>query len=243
MSVRSVPALAAAAALAAACEVASGPDVPSLVGTAAPQEACAPAEPVTFGWSLEPVPEDISLELACVLGEPAPDGETLALPLACDEPGGPRTRTLTLWASPAPPTAALHAGAAVRLRAVWPDDGTGARDTAFVRLEAATGALLVAAATAGALQPPDGSDPWLPFTLAPAAGACLSEESACGETGRAAVDLRRAGGAPRVIQDASHGPVGDRGEAQLWVAAALRGDPACLGPTGAWYEIGLIAAR
>ncbi len=101
----------------------------------------------------------------------------------------------------------------------------------------------LAAAQAGGLAPDDGSDPWLPFSLAVGVDSCMSEETACGATRRTAVELRRAGGAPRQVFDAQWAVVGDRGEAQLWVAAAQLGDEACVGAAGAWFAVGLLAAR
>lgn len=239
MSVRSVPALAAIVGLSLACEVAQGPDLPRPAASDAGPEPCAPPDAVDFRWTLEPVPEDILFAAACVTGELVRLDDGVALPLSCAEPEGTRARVLSLWATPGLPTAALTSGLDVRLRVTRPGDGDGA----FVRLETLKGKLLVAAASAGALLPPDGADPWLPFALAPASSACLSEETACGATRRAAIDLRRAGGAPRIVQDAGFAAVGDRGEAQIWVAAAITGDPACLGASGAWYELGLVATR
>ncbi|HEY0139008.1 MAG TPA: hypothetical protein VGB85_33205 [Nannocystis sp.] len=229
------------AALSVACEVASAPEIPAPIATAGP-ETCAPAEAVDFTWALGPVAGDIARGVACVLGEVTADGGALVVPLECAEPEGARARTLAIQAAPPPPTAALRAGMAVRLWAIAAVDEDGAVDR-FVRLETASGGLLIAAAQAGALRPPDGSDPWLPFVITAAASACMSEETACGSQERSAIDLRRAGGPPRVLHDQGFAAVGDRGEAQLWVTAAIVGDTACLGASGASYGLGLIAAR
>jgi hypothetical protein len=228
--------------LAAGCGPPGPPDVPSVVATMGPLEACVEAEAVEFAWAIEPVPEDISLEVECVLGAHARIDGGVAVPLECAEADGTRARTLYLWAQPGPPTAGLRAGAAVRLRA-YQAAGPGADADAFVRLEAQDGGLVVAGAAAGALAPPDGTDLWPPFMISPATSACLSEETACGTSQRGAVDVRRAGGAPTIVLDASEARVGDRGEAQLWVAGARRGDPACLGGALAWYSVGLMATR
>jgi len=219
------------------CGVEGPHDATAPVDTAAAPEPCAAAQEVRFEWTLDPVPEDISFADACVLGEPAAIDGGLALPLACE--GGPRT--LYVWGAPAPPVEALRAGRAARLLAIAATDADGGQG--FVRLEAADGGLLVAAAAAGSLAPPDGARLWLPFDLAPVASACLSEETACGSRRRAGVELRRSGGAPQVVLDAGWAAVGDLGEAQLWVAAAARGDAACLGEAGAYYAVGLVAAR
>ena len=230
------------AALALACEVASAPEVPTPAATAATSEACVPAEAVDFTWALEPVPEDISQGVACVLGEVVAAGNELTMPLDCAEPEGARARTLWVQATPTPPSAALHPGLAVRLWAIEATDEAGGAGS-FVRLETAGGGLLVAGAQAGALLPPGGSDPWLPFVITPGVSRCMAEETACGAQERSALDLRRAGGRPKVVHDASFAAVGDRGEAQLWVSAAILGDAACVGATGAWYSVGLMAAR
>ena len=229
------------AALSLACEVASAPEIPGPVATAGP-ESCAPAETVDFTWSLEPEAGDLAGGVACVLGEVTTDGGALVVPLECAEPEGARARTLVIQAEPRPPTAALRAGLGARLWAVAAVDEQGAVGR-FVRLETTGGGLLIAAAQAGALRPPDGSDPWLPFVITAAASACMSEETACGSQERSAIDLRRAGGPPRVLHDQSFAAVGDRGEAQLWLTAAIVGDPACLGASGASYGLGLMAAR
>ena len=230
-----------AAVLSLACEVASAPQIPAPVATAAP-ETCAPAEAVEFTWAVEPVPGDISRGVACVLGEVIADGGALAVPLVCAEPEGAQARTLAIQATPPPPTAALRAGLAVRLWVVEATDGAGAVGH-FMRLETATGGLLIAAAQAGTLLAPDGADPWLPFVITAAGGGCMSEEKACGSQERSAIDLRRAGGRPKILHDASFAAVGDRGEAQLWLAAAIVGDAACVGVSGAQYGLGLMAAR
>jgi len=224
------------------CEVASAPEIPNPVATAATPEACVPAEAVDFSWAIEPVPEDISQGVACVLGEVVAEGSELRLPLDCAEPEGPRARTLWVAATPNPPTAALRAGLAVRLWAIEATDAAGGAGS-FVRLETAGGGLLIGAAQAGALLPPGGSDPWVPFVIMPGVSACMSEETACGALERSALDLRRAGGAPKIVYDASFAAVGDRGEAQIWVSAAIVGDAACVGATGAWYSVALMAAR
>lgn len=224
----------------AACEVAAAPeDLADAGATAAAVEPCASAEAVEFTWALEPVPEDMSTTSACTLGEPAAIAGGLALPLDCAEVGA---RMLYVWATPALPTAALRPGLAVRLWALSSATAAGG-EQGFVRLETAAGGLLLAAAAGGSLAPPDGARVWLPFELAPASSACRSEATACGASRRTAVELRRSGGAPDVALDASWAAVGDRGEAQLWVAAARRGDAGCFGEAGGFYSVGLVAAR
>ncbi len=217
------------------------PLLPGVVDSAGELPSCEAPAAVSFAWALAPVPEDISLDLLCTQTEVRAIGEELMIGLRCDEAGGPVTRTLSVRATPSPPRAGLERGGAVRLR--WFESEIAGEPAQFVRLETGAGALLVAGASGGGLAPADGTDLWLPFTLAAGAGACMSEETACGETVRAAVELRRAGGAPRVVFDAQWSAVGDRGEAQLWVAAAQTGDEACLGASGAWYAVGLMAAR
>lgn len=230
------------AALALACEVASAPEIPTPVATAATPEACVPAEAVDFTWALEPGPENISQGVACVLGEVVEEGNALTMPLDCAEPEGPRARVLWVQATPPPPSTALRPGLVVRLWTIEATDDAGGAGS-FVRLETAGGGLLVAAAQAGTLLPPGGSDPWLPFVIMPGVSTCMAEETACGAQERSALDLRRAGGPPKIVHDASFAAVGDRGEAQLWVSAAVLGDAACVGPTGAWYSVALMAVR
>ncbi len=217
-------------------------DVPTPVVSGGDVTACLPAESAAFEWTLAPVPEDSSTGISCVLAEVTAAGEELELGLECAGPEGARATTLWVSATPAPPTAALRAGLAVRLWALTVDDPAQGR-ASYVRLETTKGGLLLAAAQAGALLPADGTDPWLPFTISPAESTCMSEETACGAQERTAIDLRRAGGAPVIAQDGSFAAVGDLGEAQLWVSAALRGAATCVGPTGAWYSLGLVAAR
>jgi len=230
------------AALALACEVASAPQTPDLVASEAAPEACAPAEAVDFTWSIEPVPEDISLAVTCVLGEVVAGAGMALVPLECAEAEGPRGRRLWVQATPAPPTRALRAGLSVRLWAIAASDEAGGEGS-FVRLETASGGLLIAGARGGMLLAPDGSDPWVPFVMMPGTSTCMSEETACGAVERSAIDLRRAGGPPRILHDASWAAVGDLGEAQVWVSAAIVGDSACIGPSGAHYEVGMMAAR
>lgn len=215
----------------AACSVAP-PDtgVDGGVATGGAPAACAAAEAAAFSWSVEPVPEDISLDVACVLGEPARDGDARVVPLACDEPDGPRARTLVVAAAPAAPDAALRAGTAARLTVVQTDGG------AWLRL-AAGERLLVAAASGEALAPPDGAAPWAPFVAAPAATSCAPEE--CER--RVGVDWRRSGGAPTVVLDGGTAALGDRGEVQAWVATARVDEPGCAG--GTWFVAGLVATR
>lgn len=217
------------------------PLLPGAVDTAGEQPGCEAPESVSFAWALAPVPEDISLDVRCTQMAVQVIADALTIELRCDEPGGEVMRTLTVWATPKPPRVGFEAGGAVRLRGFWLEQGGLAAE--FVRLETEKGGLLVAGARGGGLAPADGSDLWLPFSLAAGAGTCMSEETACGMTERAAVELRRAGGAPRLVSDAQWSRVGDRGEAQVWVAAAQTGDATCVGAAGVYYEVGLMAAR
>lgn len=226
----------------AACAGPTMADVPSVVATAGATPECAEPEAVSFAWALEPVPEDISLDLACTVTSAAAIADELAIGLRCDEAGVVVARTLRVWATPRPPRTALARGGPVRLRAFWPA-GEAAGAAEFVRLETAKGELLLAGARGGALGPPDGTELWPPFTLTEGPEVCMSEETACGEAQRRALELRRAGAAPRWYVDASWAQVGDRGEAQLWVEAAQTGEAGCVGDAGAWYSVGLMAAR
>lgn len=226
------------------CTACAGPtmaDVPSVVATAGAEIECAAPEAVSFAWALEAVPEDISLDLACTVTSAAAIADELAIGLRCEEGGVVVANTLRVWATPRPPRTALARGGAVRLRAFWVVEEGGAAE--FVRLETAKGELLLAGARGGALAPPDGTDLWPPFTLTEGPEVCLSEETACGEAQRRALELRRAGAAPRWYIDASWAVVADRGEAQLWVEAAQTGEAGCVGAAGAWYSVGLMAAR
>jgi hypothetical protein len=227
--------------LSVACEPAAMPLLPGAVDTAGEQPGCEAPAAVSFAWALAPVPEDISLDVVCTQTAVQAIADRLTIELRCDEPGGVVMRTLSLWATPTPPRTGFAGGGAVRLRGFWVELGGAAAE--FVRLETASGALLVAGARGGGLAPADGSDLWLPFSLAAGATTCMSEETACGTTRPAAVELRRAGGAPRLVGDGQWSSVGDRDEAQVWVAAAQTGDAACVGAAGAYYEVGLMAAR
>ena len=227
--------------MAVACEPAAMPLLPGVVDSGGELPGCEAPAAVDFAWELVPVPEDISIDLRCTQTEVRAVADELTIGLRCDEAAGPVTRTLSLRATPSPPRAGIERAGALRLR--WFASEIAGEEAQFVRLETGAGALLVAGARGGGLAPADGTDLWLPFTLAAGAGACMSEETACGETLRAAVELRRAGGAPRLVFDAQWSAVGDRGEAQLWVAAAQTGDEGCLGASGAWYAVGLMAAR
>lgn len=217
------------------------PLLPGAVDTAGEQPGCEAATAVSFAWALVPVPEDISLDVGCTQTAVQARADGLTIELRCDEPGGARMRVLSVWATPTPPRTGFAGGGAVRLRGYRVELGGQAAE--FVRLETASGALLVAGARGGGLAPADGSDLWLPFSLAAGATTCMSEETACGTSERAAVELRRAGGAPKLVSDGAWAKVGDRGEAQVWVAAAQTGDVACVGATGVYYEVGLMAAR
>lgn len=201
--------------------------------------ACAPVDAVAFEWAVEP-PMEMTAQidspgLACTLGQVAAADGALSLPLACAGEGAEPTRdvTLTLWATPRPPSGAFAAGAAVTLTEV------SAEGQAWLRLEGAGGPLVIAA-SAEALAPPAEAGWWTPFLMMPAATACLADETAC-DARRIGVDVRRSGGAPVVVQDAGWRVVGDKGEAQLWVAAASTQDAAC-GPAK-WFVVGLVAAR
>ncbi len=224
-----------------ACESAEMPLLPGVVDSGGEAPACGEPAAVRFGFALTPVLEDSFLDVRCTQTEVRAIADELTIGLRCDEVGGPVTRTLSVWATPTPPRAGLAAGGAVRLRGLWSEqDGAAAQ---FVRLETDKGALLVAGARGAGLAPADGTELWLPFSLAAGAGLCMSEETACGAARREAVELRRSGGAPRLVFDAQWSSVGDRGEAQVWVAAAQSGDAACVGAAGSWYEVGLMAAR
>lgn len=228
--------------VALACGATEAPDLPGPVDSGGGVEACAAPEAVAFTWSIEPAPEDMSIAVPCTITEVQDGGGDLGVALACAESGGPRARTLWVSATPVPPRGALRAGLAVRLWSLALDE-PGQGRMSFVRLETTQGALLVAAAEGGRLVPPDGEDLWTPFMMAAAQTGCMAEETACGAQARAAVDLRRAGGTPTIAQDESFAPVGDLGEAQLWVSAAVRGDEACVGPGGAWYSVGMMAVQ
>lgn len=227
--------------MAVACEPAAMPLLPGVVDSGGELPGCEAPAAVDFAWELAPVPEDISIDLRCTQTEVRAVADELTIGLRCDEAAGPVTRTLSLRATPSPPRAGIERAGALRLR--WFASEIAGEEAQFVRLETGAGALLVAGARGGGLAPADGTDLWLPFTLAAGAGACMSEETACGEAQRRALELRRAGSAPRWYIDASWAPVGDRGEAQLWVEAAQTGEAGCVGEAGAWFSVGLMAAR
>lgn len=202
--------------------------------------ACAPADAVSFEWATSPpmTAQVDSAPRSCTLGQVVREAGALNLPMLCAGEGAEPARavTLTLWATPEPPTRALVAGAAVRLTEL--SDGA----QAWLRLEDEVGAPLVVAAAAAGLTPPDEASWWSPFLLMPAATTCLADETAC-DARRTGVDVRRSGGPPVVVQDAGWRVVGDKGEAQLWVASAWSQDAGCADGPGTWFIAGLVAAR
>lgn len=212
---------------------------PGVVSGADPV-ACAPADAVSFEWATSPpmTAQVDSSPLTCTLGQVVREAGALILPLSCAGEGAEpmRALTLTLWATPEPPTQALVAGAAVRLTEL--SDGA----QAWLRLEDEVGEPLVVATAASGLTPPDEASWWSPFLVMLAATACLADETAC-EVRRVGVDVRRSGGPPVVVQDAGWRVVGDKGEAQLWVASAWSQDAACADGPGTWFIAGLVAVR
>lgn len=215
-------------------------DADTGVVTGADPVACVMADAVEFEWAVDPPMEmtaQIDSSLGCTLGQATSEAGALIVPMQCAGEGAEPARavTLTLWATPEPPTRALVAGAAVTLTEVV-DEGQ-----AWLRLEDADGPLVLAAA-AEALTPPADASWWTPFLMMPAHTACLADETACGLR-RTGVDVRRSGGSPVVVQDAGWQVVGDKGEAQLWVAAAWSQDTTCAEGPGSWFIVGLMATR
>lgn len=210
------------------------------VVTGADPVACEDVDGVSFEWRLDPpmTAQVDSASLACTLGEAWLETGALILPMTCASEGAelPRAVTLTLVASPEPPRGALREGAAVTLAVV--DDGA----RAWLRIEDDKGKALIIGAMADGLAPPDTASWWSPYLVSAAATSCLADETDC-QRRRIGVDLRRSGGEPTVVQDAGWRVIGDRGEAEAYVAAAWSQDAACADGPGAWFAVGVIAVR
>lgn len=225
-----------------ACGCAIEPDdigAGSSAVTGAEASACVDPEAILFAWEVvPPLPAQVDSPGAwpCMLGQVARDGDAVRVPLVCTGEDGPSATTLVVSGSPQVPTAGFKNGAAATLEVVAGEGG------AWVRLATAEGKLLVVGAAATSLAPPDAASWWSPFVALPAATTCLADETAC-DLRRGGVDLRRSGGAPRVVLDAGAAIVGDKGEAQAWVATAWSQDAACAGGPATWFVAGIVAAR
>ncbi len=223
-----------------ACTPATMDSTPSVVATD-PQTPCAPPEAVSFDWLVEPGLEDISLDATCTIDDVGVSGDALLVALACAEPVG--ARTLWLSAEPAPPRAALEAASAaevaVHLHIVVAPPVDGA--ASYLRLATDAGELLVAGAAGGVLDPAEFTELWQPFTIVATSSTCASQSEVCGEVQRVAVQVQRSGGEPQVIHDAGSELHGEIGEARVWVAEARAGAATCVGDSGAWYRVGVMA--
>lgn len=220
-----------------ACEVAPPDDDIGPPAVTGPELApCAPAEAILFAASLTPAPASERAELRCEIAARDGDGERRLLDLACDD--GPAQLLVSM--SPAPPGDAFTVGQALRITAIRAPGEAGATDV-WLRVETVAGRLLLAAAAADRLNPPDGS-PWpAPFAVAEAASACMTEESACGASQRGAVELRLSGGPPTRLVDGTAATLGDADEYVAHVETAR------VAPSGsecrARWRLGLLATR
>jgi hypothetical protein len=220
-----------------ACEVAPPDDdiVPPAV-TGPDLAPCAPAEAILFAATLTPAPTGERAELRCEIAAREGDGEQRLLDLACDD--GPAQLLVSL--APAPPGDAFTVGQALRITAIRSPDAAGTTDV-WLRVETTAGRLLLAAVAAGRLNPPDGS-PWpAPFAVAEAASACMTEESACGASQRAAAELRLSGGAPTRLVDGTATTLGDAGEYVVHLETARVAPPGS--ECRARWQLGLLATR
>lgn len=224
----------------AACEVAAPSDdipPPDLVGL--DLTPCAPAELASFRATLEPPPEEERIALSCAVSDARGEPGSRVLELACGE----RAMRLYLEVEPAPAGDGFAAGQALKLTAIRaPREGglVGEVDT-WLRVETTAGALLVAAAAGSRLEPPDGTSWSAPFSWREAPSGCMTEETACGESGRGALDLQLSGGAPRRLYDGTSARVGDEGAFSAVVEAARTIPPGSGCPRE--FVLGLVAVR
>lgn len=196
-----------------------------------------PAESAFFRAALEPAPADARVELACSVTGRSGGAGSLVLDLACD---GAAMR-LYVEAEPAPAGDGFAVGQPLKvtvIRAADDADGAGGR---WLRVEGADGRLLLAAAAAGRVDPPDGTAWAAPFAWREAPGTCMVEETDCGATQRGALDLQLSGGAPRRLYDGTSSPVGDKGAFVAYVEAARAVPPGSGCPRE--FALALWAAR
>ncbi|MBZ5713629.1 hypothetical protein K7C98_30745 [Nannocystis pusilla] len=221
-----------------ACEVAAPSDGVLPADEAGPElTPCVPTEAAFLRATLEPTPGEPRADLDCAVTAMRGEPGSRVLDLEC---GGAAAR-LSVEAEPAPARDGFLPGQAVKIAAIRaPGAAVGAADV-WLRVEAADGRLLLAAAVAARVDPP--ADPgWAaPFAFREAASACMVEETACGEARRGALDLQLSGGAPVRLYDGTSSPAGDEGAFMAYVEAARATLPGSGCPRE--FVFGLIAAR
>lgn len=220
-----------------ACEVASPSD-----GILPPDEAgpeltpCVPTEAAFLRATLEPTPGEPRADLMCTVTAMRGEPGSRVLDLSCD---GAATR-LYVEAEPPPPGDGFSPGQALTVTAIRAAGEAGAADV-WLRVEAADGRLLLAAAAGAQVEPPAAAGWAAPFAFREAPSACMVEETACGETRRGALDLQLSGGAPVRLYDGTSSPAGDEGAFLAYVEAARADLPGSGCPRA--FVFGLIAAR
>jgi hypothetical protein len=221
-----------------ACEVASPSD-----GILPPDEAgpeltpCVPTEAAFLRAALEPMPGEPRADLMCTVTAMRGDPGSRVLDLACE---GTATR-LYVEADPAPAGDGFSPGQALTVTAIRAAGEAAGAEDVWLRVEAADGRLLLAAAVGTRVEAPAGAGWAAPFAFHEAASACMVEETDCGETRRGALDLQLSGGAPLRLYDGTSSPAGDEGAFLAYVEAARADLPGSGCPRE--FVFGLIAAR
>ncbi|MCY1012442.1 hypothetical protein OV079_44305 [Nannocystis pusilla] len=228
----------AAGLLLAACEVAAPSDDILPPDEAGPElSPCVPTEAAFFRAALEPMPGDASAELRCEVQAASGSPGSRVLELVCD---GAAAR-LFVEAEPAPAGDGFATGQVLQIRSIVAPGEAANDPDVWLRVEDAGGALLLAAAVGARVDPPEGGGWAAPFAWREAAGTCMVEETACGETRRAALDLQLSGGAPLRLYDGTSSAAGDEGAFMAYVEAARANLPGSGCPRE--FVFGLIAAR
>lgn len=225
------------AVLAVACEVVPpDDDVTISAATESGLAPCAPPESAYFSADLALPIEGERADLACQIAGRSGGAGDFVVDLAC----GDVDAQLTVAVAPAPERDGLTVGKAVRLTAIRAPREFAAVDV-WLRLEDTKGRLLLAYVAGARLDPPDGTSWATPFSAREAPSSCMVEETACGASQRAAVDLQLSGGAPIRLYEGTGAVVGDKGSHVARVAAA-RAAPAGSGCAPQW-QLGLLAQR
>ncbi|MFY0538642.1 hypothetical protein [Nannocystis pusilla] len=132
------------------------------------------------------MPREPSAELRCEVQAASGDPGSRVLELMCD---GEAAR-LFVEADPAPAGDGFAAGQVLKIRSIVAPGEAANDPDVWLRVEDAGGALLLAAVVGARVDPPEGGGWAAPFAWREAAGTCMVEETACGETRRAALDLQ-----------------------------------------------------
>lgn len=193
--------------------------------------SCAPHEGASLRAALYPTPDAISATLECVVRGVSDDAEVVALELECDE-----TRELVVESSPPPPGTPWIVGERLRVTTIR-SPGSGL----WLRVEAATGRLLLAVQAGSEIDPPDGTAWATPFAWSEASGSCMVEETACGSTQRGAVALQLSGGPPLYLYEGTSSTACEKGAYAVYAEVAR---PVLPGSSCApAYALGVVATR